>query len=48
MTVQQPNATDTDAGLADAIRLLGRTNVLVVGDVMLDRGCWCRAAASPR
>ena len=37
MTVHQPNATDTDAGLADAIRLLGRTNVLVVGDVMLDR-----------
>ena len=37
MTERQPNATDTDAGLAAAIRLLGRTSVLVVGDVMLDR-----------
>ncbi len=31
------STTDTDAGLAAAIRLLGRTSVLVVGDVMLDR-----------
>ena len=37
MTERQPNATDADAGLAAAIRLLGRTSVLVVGDVMLDR-----------
>ena len=37
MTERQPNATDSDAGLAAAIRLLGRTSVLVVGDVMLDR-----------
>ena len=31
------DTTDTDAGLAAAIRLLGHTSVLVVGDVMLDR-----------
>jgi D-beta-D-heptose 7-phosphate kinase/D-beta-D-heptose 1-phosphate adenosyltransferase len=39
MTHSRPASTPTDtaAGLADAIRLLGRTSVLVVGDVMLDR-----------
>ncbi len=33
----QPSIADSDAGLAAAIRLLGRTSVLVVGDAMLDR-----------
>ncbi len=33
----KPTSIDTDTGLATAIRLLGRTSVLVVGDVMLDR-----------
>ncbi len=37
MTDHPTNASDPDAGLAAAIRLLGRTSVLVVGDVMLDR-----------
>ena len=33
----RPTSTDLDTSLATAIRLLGRTSVLVVGDVMLDR-----------
>ena len=33
----RPTSTDPDTSLATAIRLLGRTSVLVVGDVMLDR-----------
>ena len=33
----QPRIAAADAALAKAIRLLGRTSVLVVGDVMLDR-----------
>ena len=39
MTHSRPASTPPTptAGLAAAIRLLGRTNVLVVGDVMLDR-----------
>src|SRR5262245_37108993 len=37
MTAPPPSATDADTDLAAAIRLLGRTSVLVVGDVMLDR-----------
>jgi D-beta-D-heptose 7-phosphate kinase / D-beta-D-heptose 1-phosphate adenosyltransferase len=32
-----PMLTDPEADLAAAVRLLGRTSVLVVGDVMLDR-----------
>jgi D-beta-D-heptose 7-phosphate kinase/D-beta-D-heptose 1-phosphate adenosyltransferase len=31
------DTTDSAARLADAVRLLGRTSILVVGDVMLDR-----------
>lgn len=37
MTDRPSNAPDAESGLAAAIRLLGRTSVLVVGDVMLDR-----------
>ncbi len=39
MTRSRPasSTSDTDADLAAAIRLLGHTSVLVVGDVMLDR-----------
>ena len=33
----QHSLSEADADLAAAVRLLGRTNVLVVGDVMLDR-----------
>ena len=33
----EPMLTDPEADLAAAVRLLGRTSVLVVGDVMLDR-----------
>jgi D-beta-D-heptose 7-phosphate kinase/D-beta-D-heptose 1-phosphate adenosyltransferase len=33
----EPTLSEPDADLAAAVRLLGRTNVLVVGDVMLDR-----------
>jgi len=33
----QPDTTDSSARLADAVRLLGHTSILVVGDVMLDR-----------
>ena len=35
--VVEPSLTDPEADLAAAVRLLGRTSVLVVGDVMLDR-----------
>jgi D-beta-D-heptose 7-phosphate kinase/D-beta-D-heptose 1-phosphate adenosyltransferase len=33
----EPTLSEPDADLAAAVRLLGHTNVLVVGDVMLDR-----------
>jgi D-beta-D-heptose 7-phosphate kinase / D-beta-D-heptose 1-phosphate adenosyltransferase len=33
----EPALSEPDSDLAAAVRLLGRTNVLVVGDVMLDR-----------
>jgi D-beta-D-heptose 7-phosphate kinase / D-beta-D-heptose 1-phosphate adenosyltransferase len=36
-TAVEPTLSEPDADLAAAVRLLGHTNVLVVGDVMLDR-----------
>ena len=40
----EPTLTDPEADLAAAVRLLGRTSVLVVGDVMLDRYAYGLAA----